>query len=352
LRRLNQLLAEAGLALTNLGDIDAQTVAGAISTGTHGTGVRFGGIATQVVGLELVTADGSLVSCSAAPGERPELFEAARVGLGALGIITAVTFAAVPLFALRADEGPIGMDELLGRFDELAEGTDHFEAYWFPHTGQAMTKRNTRLDLRAGLERLPRWKEWLDDELLANGVFGALVSAGRRVPTLIPAINRLVAKGSGHRTFTDLSYRVFTSPRRVRFVEMEYAISRSDAVAAIRDLVHAVEGSGLRVAFPVELRIAAADDIPLSTASGRDSAYIAVHMPAQVDPEPYFSLVASVLDGYGGRPHWGKVHFLAAERLRLRYPRFDDFLVQRDALDPTGVFTNAYVDRVLGPPPG
>lgn len=350
LRRLNDLLAGVGLAMPNLGDIDSQTLAGAISTGTHGTGAQFGGLATTVVGLEMVTADGSLVTCS--PAERPDLWSAARVGLGSLGILTRVTLRCVPLFALRAEEGPMALDELLDRFEELAASVDHFEAYWFPHTGRTLTKRNTRLPLAEGLDRLPAWKEWLDDEFLSNQVFGWVVELGKRKPSLIPRANALAARALGARSFTDLSFKVFTSPRRVRFREMELAVPRENAVTAIREVVAAVESSGMQIAFPVELRVAAADDIPLSTASGRDSAYLAFHVPAAVDHRAYFKLVARVLDGYGARPHWGKLHDLDAELLRTRYPRFDEFVRLRDNLDPTGVFSNGYLDRVLGPPPG
>ena len=350
LHRLNELLAGEGLAMTNLGDIDVQSIAGAVSTGTHGTGARFGGIATQVVGLEMVLADGSLVSCS--PGERPELWSAARVGLGALGVITAITLQAVPLFAMRAEEGPMPLDELLSRFDELADEYDHFEAYWFPHTTSTLTKRNTRQSLHQGLEPLPRWKEWLDDEFLSNRVFGWTIAAGKLRSSLIRPANRMASRALGSRVFTDLSYKVFTSPRRVRFCEMEYAVPRGSAVQAIRDVVAAIESSGMDISFPVELRVTGADDIPLSTASGRDSAYMAFHLPAGVPYDRYFALVAGVLDGYEGRPHWGKLHTLEADVLRARYPRFDEFVALRDSVDPAGVFTNAYLDRVLGPPPG
>ncbi|HMC38232.1 MAG TPA: D-arabinono-1,4-lactone oxidase, partial [Acidimicrobiales bacterium] len=260
-----------------------------------------------------------------------------------------VTLRCVPLFGVRAEEGPMPLDELLDRFDELAGTFDHFEAYWFPHTKATLTKRNTRLPLAEGLDRLPRWKEWLDDEFLSNRVFGWTVELGKRRPPWVPRLNRLASRALGERSFTDLSYKVFTSPRRVRFREMELAIPRNAAVAAIREVVDAIEGSGMEIGFPVELRVAAGDDIPLSTASGRESAYLAFHVPASVDHQPYFRLVAKVLDHYGARPHWGKLHELDAELLRTRYPRFDEFVRLRQTLDPGGVFTNDYLDRVLGP---
>jgi FAD-linked oxidoreductase len=347
LHRLNAELVRRGWSLTNLGDIDRQTIAGALSTGTHGTGARFGGLATQVRGLQLVTPDGEVLDCDAT--RHPDVFSAARIGLGALGVVTAVTLQAVPAFALRAVEGPGTLTEALEGFDELMTSTDHVEFYWFPHTDVTLLKCNTRVPLEEGLAPLPRWRAMWDDEILANGAFAGVVAAGRRVPALIPPLARMSAKALGARTWTDHSHRVFVSRRRVRFLEMEYAIPRADAPAVLAELRRVHEASDWRAAFPVEVRIAAADDIPLSTASGRDSAYIAAHVPAGTDPGPWFSALEAIAGEVGGRPHWGKLHGLDAAVLRTRYPRFGEFVAVRDRLDPTGVLTYAYLERVLGP---
>jgi L-gulonolactone oxidase len=347
LHRLNAELAARGLSLTNLGDIDRQTVAGALATGTHGTGARFGGLATQLRGLELVLADGTLLRCSAA--ENPEVFAAARIGLGALGVVCTVTLQAEPAFALRAEEGPARLPQLLEDFDEFMTATDHVEFYWFPHTDRCLTKRNTRVPLADGLSPLPRWRALWDDEVLANATFAAVVATGRRVPALVPPLARLSAGALGARTATDHAHRVFVSRRRVRFQEMEYAVPREAAVEVLREVRRVVDASDWRIPFPVEVRVAAADDIPLSTASGRDSAYVAVHVPARSEPGEYFAAVEAIAGSVGGRPHWGKLHGLAAADLRERYPRFDEFTALRDRLDPTGVFTNDHLDRVLGP---
>jgi len=349
LHRLNRVLADAGLSLTNLGDIDSQTIAGAISTGTHGTGAAFGGLATQVRALRIVLADGSIADCDS--DNRMELFNAVRVGLGALGVISTVTLQAEPAFALRAVEGPMPLDETLKQFDALADTNDHFEFYWFPHTAVALTKRNARTSLDE-LAPLPRWREWMSDEFLSNTVYGAVVDVGRRAPAAIRPLNRLSARALGSRTFTDQSHKVFTSPRRVRFVEMEYAVPRAAIVDIVRELRSTIDVAGWRIPFPIEVRVAAADDIPLSTASGRASAYLAVHMPTRTDYSGYFRAVERIASEVGGRPHWGKLHFLDAAALRERYPRFDEFVALRDKYDPTGVFRNAYLDRVLGIAPG
>ncbi|MGY2127330.1 D-arabinono-1,4-lactone oxidase [Blastococcus sp. SYSU DS0617] len=347
LHRLNAELAARGWALTNLGDIDRQTVSGALSTGTHGTGARFGGLATQIRALELVLADGSRLRCSA--DEHPEVFAAARVGLGALGVIDTVTLQAEPAFALRAEEGPAGLGELLDGFEEDMSSTDHVEFYWFPHTDRCLTKRNTRLPPGAELEPLPRWRAVWEDEVLSNAVFAGVVAAGRRVPALIPPLAAVSARALGARTWTDASHRVFVSRRRVRFVEMEYAVPRSEAPAVLAELHRVATAGEFRAAFPVEVRVAAADDITLSTASGRETAYIAAHVPARTDPGAWFAALESIAGSVGGRPHWGKLHGLDAGALRSRYPRFDEFAALRARLDPAGVLGNAHLDRVLGP---
>lgn len=344
LKRLNLALAREGLSLTNMGDIMEQTVSGATSTGTHGTGRESGSIAAQIKGLELVTADGSVLTCS--QKENPDVFAAARIGLGALGIVTAITFAVEPLFLLTAREEPMPFDKVLADFDELWAENEHFEFYWFPHTGSTNTKRNNR---SAGPERpVGQLTGWFEDEFLSNGVFQAVQLLGRAAPAAIPGIARLSSKALSARTYTDIPYKVFTSPRRVRFVEMEYAVPREALVETLRELKAMVERSGLRVSFPVEVRTAPADDITLSTASGRDSAYIAVHMFRGTPYQAYFTAAERVFTAHEGRPHWGKVHTRDAEYLAGVYPRFGEFTALRDRLDPERRFQNDYLRRVLG----
>lgn len=344
LHRLNALLAERGMGLTNMGDIDMQTVTGALSTGTHGTGRDSGALATQVVALELVLADGTVLSCSA--DENSDVFAVARVSLGALGIVTSVTIQAETAFLLTADERPMPFDEVVEDFERHVAENEHFELYWFPHTDLALTKRNNR---SAGpAQPLSKARKLVDDELLSNGVFAATCALGKAVPALVPSINRVAARALTARTYTDLAPRVFTSPRRVRFEEMEYAIPRSALPGVLRELRTVPERHGQRISFPVEVRVAPADDIALSTASGRDTAYVAVHVYRGTERKTYFDAVEALMGSVGGRPHWGKLHSLGAAELRARYPRFDEFVAVRDRLDPERRFTNAYLDRVLG----
>ncbi|MFC8390765.1 D-arabinono-1,4-lactone oxidase [Streptomyces sp. NPDC057238] len=344
LKRLNTALAREGLSLTNMGDIMEQTVSGATSTGTHGTGRDSASIAAQIRGLELVTADGSVLTCS--EKENPDVFAAARIGLGALGIVTAITFAVEPVFLLTAREEPMPFDRVCAEFDQLHAENEHFEFYWFPHTGNTNTKRNNR---SAGPERpVPRLKGWFEDEFLSNGVFQAANWVGRAAPASIPAIARISSRALSARTYTDIPYKVFTSPRRVRFVEMEYAVPRAALVETLRELKAMVDRSPLRVSFPVEVRTAPADDITLSTASGRDSAYIAVHMFRGTPYQGYFTAAERVFTAHEGRPHWGKIHTRDAGYLSRVYPRFEEFTALRDRLDPERRFRNDHLRRVLG----
>ncbi|WP_199548856.1 D-arabinono-1,4-lactone oxidase [Streptomyces sp. N35] len=344
LKRLNLALARESLSLTNMGDIMEQTVAGATSTGTHGTGRESASISAQIQALELVTADGSVLHCS--PKENPEVFAAARLGLGALGVISAITFAVEPEFLLTAREEPMTFDRVTAEFDALHAENEHFEFYWFPHTGNCNTKRNNR---SAGPEQpVGKVSGFFEDELLSNGLFQAVNSLGRAVPGTIPAIAKISSKALSARTYTDIPYKVFTSPRRVRFVEMEYALPREALVEALRELRAMVDRSNLRISFPVEVRTAPADDITLSTASGRESAYIAVHMYKGTPYQAYFTAAERIFTAHGGRPHWGKVHTRDAEYFASVYPRFGEFTELRDRLDPDRVFGNDYLRRVLG----
>lgn len=347
LKRLNMALAREGLSLANMGDIMEQTVSGATSTGTHGTGRESASIAAQIKGLELVTADGSVLTCSEkGTDEERAVFAAARIGLGALGIVTAITFAVEPVFLLTAREEPMPFGKVLADFDELWAENEHFEFYWFPHTGNTNTKRNNR---SAGPEKpVPQLQGWFEDEFLSNGVFQVAQWVGRAAPASIPAIARISSKALSSRTYTDIPYKVFTSPRRVRFVEMEYAVPREAVVETLRELKAMVDRSGLRVSFPVEVRTAPADDITLSTASGRDSAYIAVHMVKGTPYQRYFTAAERIFTAHEGRPHWGKVHTRDAEYFAQVYPRFGEFTALRDRLDPDRRFQNDYLRRVLG----
>jgi len=340
---LNEELYTLGLAMENLGDIDRQTVAGAIATGTHGTGAKLRNISAQVEAVELVTADGTVRELDSS---RPELLRAARVGIGALGAVTAVTLRCVPAFVLERIDSPQPREEVFDSFDERAEANDHFELFTFPYADSALVLERNRVE---GGPR-PRGKAaaYLNDIVLENWALEALSAAGRLVPRSIPALSRLAAAlASGGRT-VDRSDRVFASERRVRFTEMEYGVPREHGPEAARRVIEWVRANRYPVFFPIEMRVAAGDDALLSPSHERETAYIAVHQYRGMEWRPYFEAVEAIMREYGGRPHWGKRHFQTAETLAPLYPRWEEFQAARDELDPDRVFTNEYAARVLG----
>ncbi|MEO9327125.1 D-arabinono-1,4-lactone oxidase [Gordonia aurantiaca] len=341
------LLKPHGLAMANLGDVDRQTIAGATSTGTHGTGLAFGGIATQIAGVRLVNGAGEVVNVE--PGD-PD-FPAAALGLGALGVVVEITVECVDDFKLHAVEGPASASEAIAGFLEQVAEADHHEFYLFPHTDCALTKTNTRLPADAEVTGPSRIRRYVDDELLSNKVFRLLCEIGRRAPGLVPTINSVAGRCLSPREMTDESTKVFVSNRDVRFREMEYAIPLEDIPDTLREIRAMLDRRRYHVSFPIEVRAAAADDLMLSTASGRTSGYIAVHRYHRDDPadsDAYFADVEAIMTAVGGRPHWGKMHTRDADYLRSVYPRFDEFRAVRDRFDPARVFANEYLRRVLG----
>jgi L-gulonolactone oxidase len=341
---LNERLAGFGLAMENLGDIDRQTIAGAISTGTHGTGARLRNISAQVEGLELVLGDGSVRHLSAATDA--ELLLAARVGVGALGAISAVTLRCVPAFNLLRVDAPHPREEVLASFEERADAHEHFELFTFPYSDVALVLERNRTEEPP--QPRGRAASYLNDIVLENWALEALAATGKAIPRLIPALARLAGRlASGSRT-SDRSDRVFVNERRVRFTEMEYAIPREHGAEAARRVIEWVRSNRYPVFFPIEMRVSAGDDAALSPAHERDTAYIAVHQYRGMEWRPYFEAVEAIMDDYGGRPHWGKRHFQTATTLAPRYPAWTEFQRARDLLDPGRVFANEYTDRVLG----
>jgi len=341
---LNEELHTLGLGMENLGDIDRQTIAGAIATGTHGTGAKLRNISAQVEAIELVAADGSVRELDAS---RSDLLRAARVSVGALGAVSAVTLRCVPAFVLERIDSPQPREAVLDGFDERAEANDHFELFTFPYADSALVLERNRVE---GAPR-PRGRAaaYLNDIVLENWALEALSAAGRLVPRSIPALSRLAAAlASGGRT-VDRSDRVFASERRVRFTEMEYGVPREHGPEAARRVVEWVRSNRYPVFFPIEMRVAAGDDALLSPSHERDTAYIAVHQYRGMEWRPYFEAVEAIMREYGGRPHWGKRHFQTAETLAPLYPQWEAFQAARDDLDPKRVFTNEYAARVLGP---
>jgi FAD-linked oxidoreductase len=343
---LNPALHALGLALPNLGDIDRQSLAGAISTGTHGTGIRSQGIAAAVSGLVLALADGSLLECSA--DVEPRVFQAARVGLGALGVITEVELQCVPAFRLHAKEFSADLLEVLERVQDDVEAHDHVDMHWFPLTDRVLVKHNDRVADDHHGTPLPRWRALLDDELLSNRLFEVTNRAASAAPAIVPRLNAVSARLLGAREYTDDSWRVFVAERKVRFRESEYAVPRAAVADVVMEVRDWLDRHRAPLTFPLEIRFTGADDIWLSTAYQRENAYVAIHQYHRMDDHGAFAAFEAIVAEHAGRPHWGKLHTLGAEELRAVYPRFDDFLEVRYQLDPGRRFTNPYLDHVLG----
>jgi L-gulonolactone oxidase len=342
---LNQELHRLGLAMENLGDIDRQTVAGAIATGTHGTGAKLRNISSQVEAMELVLGDGSLRELNAA-GD-PSLLQAARVGLGALGAVTTVTLRCVPAFTLRRVDTPCPREEVLDAFQQRADANDHFELFTFPYADSALVLERNRTEEPPR----PRGKAaaFLNDVVLENWALEAISAAGKFFPRGIPSFSRLAAWLASGSKSINRSDQIFANERRVRFTEMEYGVPREHGPEAVRRVIDWVRSNRYPVFFPIEVRVTAADDALLSPSHERDTTYIAVHQYRGMEWRPYFEAVELIMNEYGGRPHWGKRHFQTAATLPERYPRWADFQAARDELDPNRVFSNEYAQRVLGP---
>lgn len=342
---LSRALDARGLAVPNLGDIDVQTIAGAAATGTHGTGLHWGNVSAQIVAAQVVTADGEILEVDESD---MQTLKALRVSLGAIGILTEVTLQCVPSFRLDRLDTPAPLAETLDQADALSAEFDHFEFYVLPYSDVALQKRIDRSDAPA--EPMSRPRQFLNDVVIENLAFGAAVKVGKTFPKTIPPIARKVTSMFSPERRLDKSFEAFSTVRIVRFHEMEYAIPREHLREAVTDVMQLIEGEKLPINFPIEVRVGQADhDSFLSTAAGRETCYISVHTAKGMQWKRYFRGVEEIMNGYEGRPHWGKYHFQTAETLSTRYPEWDAFQEVRRRLDPTGVFSNDYIERVLGP---
>jgi len=347
LHDLGIALARHGLALENQGDIDAQALGGALGTATHGTGVAFPNLPASVEGMRLVTASGDVHELSVQ--RDPDGLRAARVSLGALGIVSEVTLRAVPAFVLRRRDVPRPLHQVLDRLDDLADSADHFEFWVFPYTRTALTRTCVREPgPLLGPARPAAWRRRLQEEVLENRVLGAVCGLGRARPRAVPRLNRLIAAAMTASEVRDASHRVFATQRKVRFTETEWAVPREHARAAVEGVLGVLEERRLPVTFPLEVRFAAADDAFLSPAHERPSCYVAVHQVHGMDFAPVLAAAEEVLAQLGGRPHWGKRHSLTAAQLAPRYPAWEAFQAVRARLDPDGTFASAHTERTLG----
>lgn len=344
LHQIAGLLEPFGLALPNMGDIDRQTIAGAISTGTHGTGVTLPSLGANVTRVTLVNGKGELVEVS--EDVNYELLPAVRLGLGALGVLVEIELQCVPSFRLEAHERTEPRDQVVEEWDSRIRDNDHFEFFWFPHTDVVTTKTNNRTEEDA--RPLSPAKRWVDEAVTGGALHGVVSEVGTRIPAVTPAINRIAAPLMERESFVDRSDRVFVSQRPVRFREMEFGVPLESMATVLDEIGALFERRDFRVTFPIEVRSAAADNAMLSTAYEREVAYIALHTYVRQDPRPLFAAAQQIFLAHDGRPHWGKMHSVSLDRFMDSLPRFEDFLAVRDRYDPDRVFANEYTRRVLG----
>ncbi|MBN8866384.1 MAG: FAD-binding protein [Solirubrobacterales bacterium] len=340
---LNRALDRLGLAMPNLGDIDRQTIAGAVSTGTHGTGKDFPNISAQIERIGVMGPDGEVREFGAGSDE----LLAARVAIGSLGVITSVTLRTVPAFNLHRVDEPMDLDLALSEFETLIAENEHFEFFVFPYTRTALTLRRNRTDRPLA----PRGKvdRYLGDVVLENGLGDLALRATGKFRGAIPKLARYSTHFMSQSEQIDVSHRLFANYRTIRFNEMEYALPREAGPEALERVLAMIEGESFPLAMPIECRVSAGDDALISQAHGRPTAYIAVHQHHTMEYEPYFREIEEIFKSYGGRPHWGKLHFQDAASLAPLFPGWERFEAVRDRLDPDRTFSNAYVNRVLGP---
>jgi len=342
LDRLGEELHAHGVAQENLGDINAQSIAGAISTGTHGTGERLGSLATQAVSLTVVTAAGEVVECSLEQDE--DLFRAMQVSLGMFGIIVKLKLRVIPSYALRYASSKMSFTACLAELDRFKRENRHFEFYWFPYTDVAQVKLTNVTDEVPGMPS--RWSYW-KVMLMENVLFWVMSELCRFIPRLCKPISRLSATGVPNVQEVGYSHRIFATPRLVRFNEMEYSVPADRMKAVLEEIRDALNLEQFAVHFPIECRYVRGDDLWLSPANGRDSAYIAVHMYRGMPYKDYFAKVEEICRRHGGRAHWGKMHTMKADQLRAAYPKWEDFMRLRAQLDPEGMFLNPYLTELV-----
>jgi FAD-linked oxidoreductase len=344
LHRLGELLFEQGLAMENMGDVDRQSIAGTISTGTHGTGMAFGTISTQVKAIRLVNGLGEIVECS--EQQHASLFKAAQVSLGALGIITEMTLQCVPAYKLELVNEKKKLAEVLKNYSEINAANRNFEFYWFPHTEYVLTKTSNLANEKPNKAGL---SAFFQEYLLENMAFKLLCEYAYRFPAKNKWVSNFSAQVVGSSRKVYRSHKVYATPRLVKFNEMEYNVPLNAYEEVMGEVVKCIEQNNFPVHFPIENRFVRKDDIYLSPAYGRDSAYIACHVYYKKPYQAYFQALENIFKAYEGRPHWGKIHTLEFDELEKRYPRFNDFLQHRQQQDPHQLFLSPYLQKLFFP---
>ncbi len=343
IKALGELLHQEGLAQENLGDIDVQSIAGAISTGTHGTGVELGNLSTQVEELTFINGNGELISCS--EEENHDIFKAAQISLGALGIITRIKLRCVPAYKLELQNVKGSLKECLAHLESYKKENRNFEFYYFPYTDVVQMKFSNITDNdpeRGGL------MQYLNDIILENGAFKVVSEISRIFPSQSRRVSRLCGSLVGESKRSTWSHQVYATARLVKFTEMEYNIPSVHYTDCMNEIIRKIEKEQYDLHFPIENRFVKGDDIWLSPAYQRDSAYVAVHMYKGMPFEKYLRDMEEIFDHYQGRPHWGKLHYKSPEKLAELYPEWNAFHAIRRKMDADGIFMNDYLASIFG----
>lgn len=342
INRLNKLLFEKGWNIVNLGDIDVQSIAGATATGTHGTGLRFGNVSSQITAFTLVTAEGEILNCS--PSENSDIFDAGRVSLGVLGIITRITLKVVPAYKLEYVAKKAKLADTLEKLEEYNASNRNFEFYWFPYTKTVQLKISNETQAAVKDNATMRY---INQHVMENGLLSAFCLLGKKVPSSYYALSKLIGWGATSERKINHSHLVYATPRYVRFKEMEYNIPLENFKEAMQRVVEKIHSEHYRVYFPIECRFVKGDDLWLSPSYGRDSAYLAFHVDHRTPHNPYFKDIEAIMMEYDGRPHWGKMHTRQSENLSTTYPMWRTFQQLREQLDPEGLFMTEYMESLM-----
>ncbi len=342
LKSLGELLLNNGLAQANLGDIDVQSIAGAASTGTHGTGVTLGSVSTQIMEITLLTAKGEIIVCS--ENQNKDVFKAAQVSLGTLGIITKIKLQLVPAYKLKYVRAKNSLDDCLNNIEKYKKENRNFEFYWFPHTNGVQMKT---LNITDEEPTKSSFMKYFNDMVLENGAFKVLSELCRLFPSLCKRVSKISAAAVSTGVDINYSTKIYATPRLVKFQEMEYNLPAEKAVEVLKEMRDCINTANFKVHFPIEVRFVKADDMYLSPAYQRDSVYIAVHMYKGMEYKTYFDAMETIFKKYNGRPHWGKMHTRTAKELSQLYPMWNKFQEIRNQLDPNGLFMNDYLKKLM-----
>lgn len=342
LYQISYALNTLGLAQENMGDIDRQSIAGATATGTHGTGIAFGNISTQIEEITFINGLGEVITANES---NSTLFNSARVSLGSLGVVTDVRLKTVPAYLLKQEKKKERFSDVVKNIDAITDNNRQFEFHWLLHTDIVQSKYINITNEKP--QKVNRITRWLDEVLFENYLFELLNIISKIFPSTCAFLNRLASKFISNSININISNKIFATTRTVRFYESEYNIPYEHYPAVVNEMLQKFEEKKYKIFFPQEHRFVKGDDIFLSPAYKRKSAYIAIHAYKGTNYEAYFNDMQAIFKRYGGRPHWGKMHNCDAAYLATVYPEWNTFLTVRKQQDPNGIFLNEHLRKIF-----